>query len=84
MTAPTLPRVLPSPSDRDGWSVETVAAIAGVPVPPHSNVHTRPQSDCPTCPPVACPCGVLGCPDGFEHRRAYAGSETTWRAVASC
>ncbi len=24
-------------------------------------------------------CGLPGCPDAFEHRRLYAGSETTWR-----
>lgn len=76
-------RPLPSPSDDKAWTVETVAGIAGVPVPPHTEIHARPQPGCDRCPPTACPCGVLKCPDVFDHCREWAGSETTWREVAA-
>ncbi len=29
-----------------------------------------------------CVCGAPGCELAFEHRRAWAGSETYWREVA--
>jgi hypothetical protein len=48
-----------------------------------AHVHTRPQPGCPDCPPTACRCGVPDCTAVAEHTRAYAGSETTWREVAS-
>ncbi|QKW15309.1 hypothetical protein [Verrucosispora sp. NA02020] len=83
-SADTAPSVaLPSPSDDAAWTAETVAIIAGVPMPPHTMIHTRPQAGCPLCPPTACPCGRFDCPDVFEHRRSFAGSETTWREVAA-
>jgi hypothetical protein len=46
-------------------------------------IHTRPQHDCPLCPPVACSCGHSDglCPDYFEHRREWAGSEQSWREL---
>lgn len=76
-------RPLPSPSDESAWTVETVAGIAGVAVPPHTDIHVRPQPGCQLCPPTACPCGTVDCPDVFDHRREWAGSETTWREVAA-
>jgi hypothetical protein len=76
-------RPLPAPSDDTAWTVEQVAAIAGVPVPPHTMIHTRPQPGCGLCPTVACPCGVVNCPDVFDHVRSFAGSETTWREMAA-
>ncbi|MEV2239442.1 hypothetical protein [Micromonospora sp. NPDC049891] len=78
------PRHLPSWSDDDAWTAELVAVeIARVPVPPHTEIHTRPQPGCDRCPPTACPCGRFDCPDVFDHRREWAGSETTWREVAA-
>lgn len=50
----------------------------------HVDVHPRAQHGCDRCPPTPCVCGwTIGtCPEAFEHRRAYAGSETTWRVSA--
>ncbi|RKR92864.1 hypothetical protein BDK92_7346 [Micromonospora pisi] len=44
----------------------------------HRGVHPVAQADCIICPSVPCPeCGITGCPEAFEHRRAYAGREAT-------
>lgn len=55
-----------------------------VPSVTHKDIHTRPQHGCTLCPPTPCACGwtVGTCPDAFEHRRGYAGAETTWIEAA--
>jgi hypothetical protein len=62
---------------------------AGTPFTPdrgwhRTSIHTRPQHGCDRCPPTPCVCGHTDgtCPQAFEHRRAHAGSETTWRETA--
>jgi hypothetical protein len=40
-------RLLPGPSDDAGWTVETVAAIAGVDLSAHLLAHPVPQWGCP-------------------------------------
>lgn len=55
-----------------------------VPSITHKDIHTVPQHGCDDCPPVPCVCGHTGstCPDAFEHRRGFAGAESTWREAA--
>jgi hypothetical protein len=50
-----------------------------------TRIHVKPQHGCPDCPPVPCVCGHAGstCPDAFEHRRGFAGAESTWREAAA-
>jgi hypothetical protein len=77
------PRVLPSPTSALWQDVDVVCALVGADrAAVHRQVHTRPQPDCRLCPPLRCPCGVVRCPDAFDHRRAAVSSETAWRAVA--
>jgi hypothetical protein len=42
-------------------------------------VHPVTRGDCVECLPAPCVCGRMLCPDAFEHRRAHAGSEASWR-----
>lgn len=51
----------------------------------HADIHTRPQHGCTLCPPTPCSCGwtVGTCEFAFEHRRDFAGAESTWREVAA-
>ncbi len=49
-----------------------------------TQIHLAPQHGCALCPPTPCACGWRDslCPNYFEHRRDYAGAETTWREAA--
>lgn len=68
-SADTRPRVLPGPSDSQGWSVDTFAAIARVTPDERAHALAHPV------PQYACPFG--GCA-GAQVARRERSAELTW------
>lgn len=65
---------VPCPCDEQ-WGAEPAAHATG-------ETHPLPVPGCPWCPPDVCSCGG-GCADASECYRRWAGSETTWREMAT-